>query len=76
MNLGLCVRAAVAGHSPATTALEELVGLILLLGCWCKSGTDTPEIKWCKEDQKGKFRAFELVESCSLLFSIRSGNFC
>lgn len=68
MHLTLCIQAAVAGHSRATAALVELVGLILLLGCWCKSETDAPEIKWYKVDQKGKLRTFELAESCSLTF--------
>lgn len=68
MHLTLCVRAAAAGRSRATAALAELVGPILLLGCWCKSGTDAPEIKWRTVDQKRKLRNFELAESCSLTF--------
>lgn len=76
MYLSLRVRAAVAGNSPATAASVELLGLILLRGCWCKSGTDAPETERCKMDQKEKLRAFELVEICSLLSSGRPGDFC
>lgn len=68
MHLTLCVGAAVPGHIGATAALVESVGLVLLLGGWCKSGTEAPEIKWRKLDQKGKLRTFELAESGSLTF--------
>lgn len=68
MHLTPCVRAAVAGHSRTTATPVELVRLILLLSCWCTSGADAPEMKWCKMNQIRKLRTFELTESYLLTF--------